>query len=157
MKPQILAWGKPKRDWTRQHVSASPPEPPCEDVRAARAAFDALIALEAAYDPRVAELYADDGVVVEQRIDQGQARPAREIPMRRYKAALAQALAISAKAREQASHEGVEAIAIAPGWVRIRSMRRSSQSRAAAPYEAVLRRMEDGAWKVVKEIAVLVR
>jgi ketosteroid isomerase-like protein len=132
-------------------------EAAARDIAEALAAFDALVALETAYDPRAADLYADDGVVVERRIEGGAERAPKEIPMRRYKATLPLALKISAKARETAIHEAVEAQAMAPGWVRLRSHRRSSQSREAAPYEAVLRRMEDGCWRVVKEIAVLVR
>lgn len=125
------------------------------EIAAARAVFDKLIALEAAYDPGAAALYGADGVVIEQTVMDGVARPAREIPMRRYKAALPFMLSLSKKAGEQSSHEQIAAEWLSPGWVRIRTQRRSSQSRTATGYEITLRRESDGHWRVAKEVATL--
>jgi len=117
--------------------------------------FARFVDLERAFDPAVIELYADDGLVIERIEHSGVERRAREIPMRRYKAALAHALARRAHAPETAAHADIRYERIAPGWVRVRSLRRSSASRAPADYELVLRKSNDGAWRIVKEIAVV--
>lgn len=126
-----------------------------EDVAAARFAFERLIALEAAYDPQLAHAYSDEGLVIERIIQNGRERR-REIPMRRYRAALPYALMLSARAKERSVHADVALQRIAPGWVSIRSRRTSTQSRAPGPYEAVFRREGDGRWRIVKELATLV-
>jgi hypothetical protein len=127
------------------------------EIAAARAVFDQVVALEAVYDPAAAALYGADGVVIEQTLMDGVARPAREIPMRRYKAALPFMLSLSQKAGEQASHDQIETEWLSPGWVRIRTQRRSSQSRLATAYEITLRRESDGCWRVAKEVATLAK
>ncbi len=127
------------------------------EVAAARAAFAQLVALEAAYDPAAAALYGADGVVIEQTLMDGVARPAREIPMRRYKAALPFMLSLSRKAGEEASHDQIETEWLSPGWVRIRTQRQSSQSRLATAYEITFRRETDGCWRVAKEVATLAK
>jgi ketosteroid isomerase-like protein len=125
------------------------------ELSAARATFDRFIELEGAFDPAVVDLYADDGIVIERMEIGGVERRAREIPMCRYKAALSRALAGHAHAPESASHSQIRMERIAPGWVSVRTLRRSSASRAAAPYELVLRLGADGAWRIVKEMAVV--
>jgi pterin-4a-carbinolamine dehydratase len=127
------------------------------DIAAARAVFEQLVALEAAYDPAAAALYGADGVVIEQTLMDGVARPAREIPMRRYKAALPFMLSLSKKAGEQARHDQIETEWLSPGWVRIRTQRHSSQSRSVTAYEITLRRENDGCWRVAKEVATLAK
>lgn len=126
------------------------------DIEAARALFTRLTELEAAYDPAVAELYADDGVVIEKTIEMGVEKRAREIPMRKYKAVLGHALRVSQRAQESSSHSHVSAKRVAPGWVIVRSLRRSTKSRSEAPYEILVRREGDGAWRIVKETASLI-
>jgi hypothetical protein len=126
------------------------------DLREARAAFARFIALEAAHDPALLELYADDGVVIERWIEGGVEKPAREVPLRRYKEKLAQALAVSRKAGEASRHSDISYERVAPGWVIVRSWRDYTHSRALAPYEAILKREPDGHWRVTKEIAAVV-
>lgn len=130
-------------------------DPAAGEIDAAMATFDRFVALERAFDASVADLYADDGIVIERIIADGVERRAREIPMQRYKAALARALRAHAHAPEVASHSQVRAERIAPGWVSVRTLRRSSASRAAAPYELLLRRGGDGVWRIVKEMATV--
>jgi len=125
------------------------------EISAARAAFDRFVELESAFDPAVVDLYADDGIVIERMEVGGVERRAREIPMRRYKAALGRALADHNHAPESASHSQIRMERIAPGWVSVRTLRRSTASRAAAPYELVLRLGADGTWRIVKEMAVV--
>jgi ketosteroid isomerase-like protein len=126
------------------------------DMAAARAAFVRFTALEAAYDPALVDTYADDGVVVERTIENGAERRVREVPLKRYKALLTQALSVSRKAREVSTHADIKVDRIAPGWVIIRSRRAYTHARAPAPYEVTLRREPDGAWRIVKEVATLI-
>ena len=126
------------------------------DLRAARAAFERFIALEAAHDPALTMLYAEDGVVIEQIVERGVERPAREFPLKRYKAALRNSLALSAKARETSVHRGVSYEWLSPGWVQVRSIRTYTHARSPAPYEALLKREDDGCWRVTKEIATVI-
>lgn len=128
-----------------------------EQQSAARAAFDRFIALEQDYDPALLDLYAEDGVVIEVTADGAAERRRREIPLRRYRAALPLALRLSQKAGERSEHREISSEWLAPGWVVIRSLRVSSQSRAPAPYEMTLRLDAAGRWLVVKESATLVR
>lgn len=125
------------------------------EIEAARAVFALFVELEAKFDPAVVDLYADDGIVIERHQIDGVERRAREIPMKRYKAVLARALAKPNHAPEVAIHAQVQFERIAPGWVSVRTVRRSSASRAAAPYELLLRRGGDGAWRIVKEAATV--
>lgn len=127
-----------------------------EDVAAARFVFERLIALEAAYDPALAALYSDDGLVIERIVQNGRERRRREIPMRRYRAALPYALLLSSRAKERSAHADMALQRIAPGWVSLRSQRTSTQSRAPGPYEMIVRKESDGAWRIVKETATLV-
>lgn len=139
---------KPFRDDAEEAAEAA-------EIEAARVVFAQFVALEAAFDPAVIELYADDGIVIERQHVGGVERRAREIPMKRYKAVLARALSKPNHAPEMASHAQVQLERIAPGWVSVRTVRRSSASRAAAPYELLLRRGGDGAWRIVKEAATV--
>ena len=125
------------------------------EMAQAQIVFEQLIALEAAYDARLGELYADDGVVIERTLDQGVVRRTREIPVPRYRAALEASLAFSKKARERSFHTQILADHQGPGWVTVRSMRRSSQARQPAPYEVTLRREPDGNWRIARETATL--
>jgi hypothetical protein len=145
-----------KTFWAGAKPARSKPAPG-KDLDAARALFRRLKALERAYDPALASLYADDGVIIERTVENGVERRQREAPMSRYKATLPEALRVSKLAREHAVHARVEALHLAPGRVVVRSQRRSSQSRKAAPYEIEVCRGEDGVWRIVKEVATLVR
>ena len=131
------------------------PDLEAQDLAAARATFDRFVELEAAFDPRVAELYADDGIVIERVEVEGVERRTREIPMRRYKALIAAAFADHRHAPETATHSQIRLERFAPGWVRVRTLRRSSASRAASDYEIVVRAGSDGVWRIVKETATL--
>ena len=126
------------------------------DLREAREAFAAFIALEAAHDPAVVDSYAEDGVVIERWVEDGCERPSRELPLKRYKEMLTEALQISRKAGEHSTHRRVTFQHVAPGWVVVRSQRDYTHSRAQAPYEAVLKREADGRWRVTKEVATIV-
>lgn len=125
------------------------------EMAQAQVVFEQLIALEAAYDARLGALYADDGIVIERTMDQGVVRRTREIPVARYRAALEASLAFSKKARERSFHSHILADHQGPGWVTVRSMRRSSQARQPAPYEVMLRREPDGEWRIARETATL--
>ncbi len=127
------------------------------DLAAAREAFTRLVALEAAYDPALAECYADDGVVIENTEEKGARKRTREMPIRRYKAQLKEALAASRQARIASSHSEIRIERLGPGWAVVRSLRACTQSRAPAPHEVTFRRDGDGVWRVVKEVATLVR
>lgn len=127
-----------------------------DDIAAAENVFSKLAALEASYDPAVAELYADDGVVIERMVEAGVEKRVREIPVRRYRALLAQAMAASAKARLRSSHSQIQTRRIAPGWVLVRSLRDTSHARAPSQHEILVRREPSGDWRIVKETATIV-
>ena len=126
------------------------------DLREARDAFERFAALEAAHDPALVDLYADEGVVIERWFEDGYERTPREYQLSRYKELLIQSLSISRKANEHSQHRHVSYERVAPGWVVVRSQRDYTHSRARAPYQAVLHRGGDGRWRVTKEIATIV-
>lgn len=125
------------------------------EMAQARAVFERLVSLEADYDPALGELYSEDGVIVESRTEAGSVRRDREIPARRYRAALPGALTLAQKAGERFSHQDVSVQHLGPGWVAVRTLRSSSRARRAGPYELVIRRDPDGAWRICKETATL--
>ena len=143
-------------DAARSLLSPRRLDPHSADIAAARAAFAQFVKLEAAHDPALVDMYAEDGVVVERMIEAGVEKPAREFPLQRYKASLARALTVSRKANETSTHRAVTLEWVAAGWVLVRSIRAYTHSRAPAPYEALLKREADGCWRVAKEIATLV-
>lgn len=124
------------------------------ELSEAREVFDRLVALEAAYDPRLADLYAPDAVMVETTLERGVVRRSREIPAERYCACLPEALENSRKAGATSSHANILAHHLAPGWVAIRTLRSSSLARAPAPYEVILRREPIG-WRIARETAAV--
>lgn len=127
------------------------------EMAQARAVFERLVSLEAEYDPALGDLYSEDGVIVETRDEPGNpVRRNREIPARRYRAALPTALGLAAKAGERFSHDDVSVQHLGPGWVAVRTLRSSSRARRAGPYELLIRRDADGAWRICKETATLV-
>jgi hypothetical protein len=125
------------------------------ELRQAKEFFARFTALEAAFDPSLADCYAEDGVVIEKTLENGIEKRAREIPLQKYKAMLSEALAISARANGASTHADIRAERLAPGWVVIRSIRAYSLSRGPAPYEITVRRDASGGWRVVKEIAAV--
>lgn len=125
------------------------------DVQAAKAVFDRLVALEAAYDPRLGDLYAHDAVVIERVVENGMVKRTREIPMLRYRQLLPEALRLSQLAQDVSVHSRVSAHRVAEGWVAVRSLRTSSQSRGPAPYELLVRQDPDLVWRIAKETATL--
>lgn len=139
----------------RREQAPMAPDAIALEMAQAQVVFEQLIALEAAYDARLGALYAEDGVVIERTMDQGIVRRTREIPVARYLAVLEASLAFSKKARERSFHSQIFADHQGPGWVAVRSMRRSSQARQPAPYEVMLRREPDGNWRIARETATL--
>lgn len=141
---------------SKRDVAGLPPEKVAAEVAQAREVFDRLVALEAAYDTALAELYAEDGLVVETLMENGAPRRTREIPAQKYRAHLPGALDFARKAGECFSHSDVCLQHLGPGWVAVRSLRCSTRGRAPGPYELLIRRCADGAWRISKESATRV-
>ena len=126
------------------------------DLREAREAFARFVALEAAHDPRLVDLYSDHGAIIELWRENGVDKPAREVSMRRYKAHLREALAVAARAGERSHHTDVSFERTGLGAVLVRSWRDYSHCLGVAPYEAMLEREADGQWRITREMALIV-
>jgi len=152
----LLRKGGGGRSRFKKEASGLTNEAVALEVAQARAVFDRLVALEAAYDCALGDLYAEDGLVVETVVENGAPRRIHEIPASRYRAHLAKALDFARKADERFSHSDISLQHLGPGWVSVRSLRRSTRGRAPGPYELLIRRCADGAWRICKESATRV-
>lgn len=123
------------------------------DLAEAKAVFDRLVALEAAYDPALGDLYAEDAILIETTVENGTVRRTTELPARRYKAHLPDAMAFAQKVGEQFVHSDTCLDHMEPGWVAVRSLRGSRLGRAPGTYQLIIRRCPDGAWRICKETA----
>jgi len=116
----------------------------------ARALFDRYRSLERSFDPRLAELYDDDAVILVTRIYSNGVVRQLKIPGDVYKLALRQSMENAAEQGDFNEYSEVE-FATRDGAVLITAQRYNLWRNYSSPYRAVLRQGRDGAWRIVEE------
>ena len=108
------------------------------------------VALEAAFDPAVADLYADDAVIRARRAyPTGEVREAT-IPAAQYKALIRQAIPLAKAKNDISRYSGCTYTAAGPR-VRIACARFSTLKNYTSPLSLVVGPGPDGAWLIFEE------
>jgi hypothetical protein len=126
---------------------------PSADARAkAEQLWNRYVALEAAFDPAVADLYADDAVIRNRRTyANGEVREAN-IPGAQYKALVRQAIPL-AKAKNDTSRYSACTYADENARVRIVCSRFSVLKNYTSPISVVVGPGPSGAWLIFEELS----
>jgi ketosteroid isomerase-like protein len=118
-------------------------------VQSAQEFFDRFVALERAYDPAVAALYADDAVIQSvRRLPDGTGRTVRIVGAD-YKRLIRTAMPIAQRRGERDRFSEVT-ISVEGNQAHIRCTRYNELKRYATPYELVLERTQ-GNWQIIEE------
>ena len=124
---------------------------PAADARAkAERLLERYIALEAAFDPAVADLYADDAVIRNRRTyPTGEVREAT-VPVAQYKALIRQAIPLAKAQNDISRYSGCVYTAAGPR-VRIACARFSTLKNYTSPITLLVGPGPDGAWLIFEE------
>lgn len=115
----------------------------------ARQLFARYVALEAAFDPALAELYSDRAVIRVRRYDNGAFRDVT-IPAPRYKQSIRSALPVAKSRNDVNRYSEVSFAAEGPSRVRIAATRYSVLKRYASAIRLVVA-PDNGQWAIVEE------
>lgn len=134
--------------------AAEPDQLQQEDERLtkARALFEAYVALERAFDPAIADLYADDAYIENTRTYPSGEERTLVFPPAQYKALIRQAMPL-AKTRGDTSTYSDAVFSVEGERVRIDALRYSNLKQYEAPIQLEVGRGPDGEWLVFKEIS----
>ena len=139
----VLSWLAAPLGATHSLAQDSPATPSAEQF------FDRFVALGRAYDPAVADLYADDATIQSVRRDpDGTSRTLRFIGQP-YKRLIRSAMALARKRGDRDSYSDVS-VSAEGGRARIRCTRYNELKRYTSPFELVLERSGDS-WQIVEE------
>jgi ketosteroid isomerase-like protein len=131
-------------------LGADPQE--AENIQAARKLFDRYVALSRAFDPSVADLYADDATIQNARTFPDGRQRTLTMPATQYKELIRKSMS-SAKARED-TNEYRDIKLMAEGKnVRITATRHSNRKNYDSPLSILVAKSSDGQWKILEEIS----
>lgn len=125
-----------------------------EDVQsaAARSIFEKFVVLEQAYDPAVADLYADNAIITNKRVYPfGRVRELT-VPADKYKALIKGAMPL-AKAKGDYSTYSDLTLTQEGNAVRIKGTRFSVLKKYESPFSMLFQQSADGTWKITEEIS----
>lgn len=117
----------------------------------ARAVFDQYVALEAGFDPAVADLYADDAVIRNTRRQVDGTSETRTLPARTYKELIRTAMPM-AKVRGDSNRYSSVRTRMEKGGVRVTASRYSNLKRNETPLSLLIAQ-RGGRWLIVEEIS----
>ena len=116
----------------------------------ARALFARFVQLEQAYDPRVADVYADDAVITNKRTyPNGEVRDVT-FPPQKYKQLIRQALPVARARGDRSTYTQCVYEPQGPR-VRITCARYSELKKYSSPYTLVVGPSASGRWQILEE------
>lgn len=129
-------------------------EAPSEErVAQARALFETYVELEHAFDPAVADLYADDAIIRHTLRDPAGPDQEREWSGVEYKRQLRQVMPLAERLGDKSRYSEVTYEPRDDGTVSIRGVRLSERTGKTSPFELVVAPHPEGPWVIVEEIA----
>jgi len=138
-------------------VLAAPPMPaaageePEARLVAAKALFERYVTLERAFDPALADLYADSATVRNlRRYPTGQAREMK-LEGAKYKALIVVSLPMARERGDLSVYTDVAYEVLATGEVAITATRYSELKEYSSPLALRIAPQEDGVWRIVEE------
>lgn len=122
------------------------------DIDAAKQLFAQYAALENAYDPGVADLYADDALIKQRRkMPMGEPQDVI-VPASKYKTLLRQNIEI-AKARGDRSTYSDVIYTREGEFIRIDALRSTEMSKRTTPFSIVVGQSPSGKWLIYEEVS----
>jgi hypothetical protein len=132
---------------------ANGPAPADPDLAKARAFFQRYVALEQAFDPSLADLYADDALIrASQLLPNGRTKT-MPIPASHYKKLIRQAMQIARERDDKRIYTEVR-YAKEPRGVRVRAKRFFVLEETQYPFAALLGPWRDGEWRILEEFTL---
>jgi len=133
-------------------VTAVPAQQVASPVDQAKALFARFVQLEQAYDPRVADVYADDAVITNKRTyPNGEIRELT-FPPRKYKQLIRQALPVARARGDRSTYTQCVYEPQGPR-VRITCARYSELKKYSSPYTLVVGPSGSGRWQILEEFS----
>ncbi|MFP3939740.1 MAG: hypothetical protein ACLF0P_05485 [Thermoanaerobaculia bacterium] len=124
-----------------------------ERLAAAKALFEAYVELEHAFDPAVADLYADDAVIKnKRRYPTGQVREL-ELVGSQYKALIRQAMPLAKARGDRSTYSNVTYNLNDDGSVDIKASRYSELKDYTSPLRLTVAPDDEGRWRIIVEIS----
>ena len=134
-----------------QPAPAGDGEEPDARLPAAQAFFERYVALEQAFDPAVADLYADSATVRNlRRYPTGQVREMK-LEGARYKALIVASLPTAKERGDLSTYTDVAYEVLASGEIAITATRYSELKKYSGPLELRIAPQQDGVWRIVEE------
>lgn len=121
-------------------------------IEGARQCFDRYVALYAAFDPAVADLYADDAKIQNTRIMPDGEKRLMALPAPAYKALIRQAMPL-AKARGDTSKYADVQLSKEGDKVRVTATRYSELKKYSGPLSLLVGPGENGTWLIHEELS----
>jgi len=132
-------------------ATAAAQETPDPRLAAAQAFFESYVALEKAFDPAVADLYADSATVRNlRRYPTGEVREMK-LEGARFKALVVASLPLAKERGDLSTYTGIAYEALASGQVAITGTRFSELKKYSSPLELRIALQQDGVWRIVEE------
>lgn len=132
-------------------VPAAAEEEPNARLAAAETLFARYVSLEKAFDPAVADLYADTATVRNlRRYPTGQVREMK-LEGARYKALLVASLPMAKERGDLSAYTDVAYEVLATGEVAITATRYSELKQYSSPLALRIAPQADGVWRIVEE------
>lgn len=133
-------------------LAAADAAPGTDRVAAARAVFEKYVALEHAFDPTLADMYADTAVIRNKRTyPSGNVRDV-SFPAPQYKALIRKAMPQARAHKDVSTYSKVNAVAEGDA-VRITASRFSELKQYSSPLSLLLRKGDNGRWLIVEELS----
>lgn len=131
-------------------VGSTPSVHAGEPIEEARAFFARYVRSYHAFDPAVAELYADDAAITNRRTyPDGRVR-VLSLTGTQYKTLLRQTMPLARSRGDVSRYEGAK-YAVEPGGVRIHLTRHSELKKYSSPLSLLVGPGKDGRWVVLEE------
>ena len=128
------------------------PAPAATPVAEARALFERYVSLEQAFDPAVADLYADDALIRNRRTyPTGEVRELR-IPAPQYKELIRTAMPLAKARRDTSSYSDVKYVEEG-SRVRVTATRFSNLKQYSSPLSLLVGPTEGGMWRIYEELS----
>jgi hypothetical protein len=118
----------------------------------AKQCFDRYVALAAAFDPAVADLYADDANIQNTRVTPDGEKRVMTMPAPAYKALIRQAMPL-AKSRGDTSKYTDIKLAKEGDKVRVTATRYSELKKYSSPVSLLVGPDKDGTWLIYEELS----
>lgn len=119
-------------------------------VSEARKFFDNYLAKWRDYDASIAELYADDAVIIQKHVQKDGGIKENRVAVAKYKENIVKLMPENKKMNAAVYHESIEVQAEGDAY-RIKAIVHSDTQKTKRPYSMLIRKNAQGNWLIVEE------